>query len=306
MQYSAGRSFAMSHLFVGGTVIILGERFDPITTMKAIETEKATTCFMVPTMYHRILQVPNLDQFNIKSLRALVSSGARVPATTRKRILEKLTPNFYNYFGSIEAGGISMLKPEDMRLKGDSVGQGVFNMEIRIVDESGKEVPPQEIGKIMGRGPAVAQEYYKNIEATEEYFADGWCRMGDLGRVDNQGYLYLEGREKDMIIRGGVNIYPEEIEETLQTHPSIDESAVIGIPEEEFGEEIAVLVTLKPGEKTSEDEIIQFCEKNLAAYKRPTIVEFLSSLPKTSSGKIHKKILKEKYEIGFNKYAPHG
>lgn len=251
---------------------------------------------MVPTMYHRIFQVPDLDRYHTKSLRALISSGAKIAVSTQEKIIEKITPNFYNYFGSIEGGGISILKPQEMLRKRDSVGQGLFNTEIRIVNEKGKEVPTGEIGKIMGRGPAIAKGYYKNIEATRQYFTNGWCRMGDLGRMDDEGFLYLEGREKDMIIRGGLNIYPTEIEEELQCHPLIDESAVIGIPDEEYGEEIAAIVVLKPGKTASKDEIIQFCQKNLAAYKSPKIVEFLPSLPKTSSGKVHKGRLREKYK----------
>jgi len=188
-----------------------------------------------------------------------------------------------------------------MLKKSDSVGQGVFNTEIRIVNEKGQEIPTGEVGKIMGRGPAVANEYYKNIEATQEYFLNGWCRMGDLGRMDEDGFLYLEGREKDMIVRGGVNIYPTEIEETLQSHPLIDESAVIGVPDVEYGEEIVALVALKPGKTASQEEIIRFCEKNLAAYKRPKIVEFLPSLPKTSSGKVHKRKLRERHERAIEK-----
>ncbi len=298
MQYSAGRSFAMSHLFFGGTVVILGGRFDPVATLKTIEQEKISTCFMVPTMYHRIIQIPEADYSDTSSLRVLISSGAMLHPSILKEVFERLTPNLYNYFGSIEGGGVSILKPQDMLRKNDSVGQGVFNTEIQIVDEDGCEVPPGQTGEILCRGPAIAQGYYNNPEATREYFPNGWCRMGDLGRLDEEGFLYLEGRKKDMIIRGGVNIYPAEIEEILQAHPFVDESAVIGAPSEEYGEEIAAFLVLKPGKAISREEIIHYCEKNLAPYKKPKIVEFVASLPKTSSGKVQKVKLKEKYQKG--------
>jgi len=296
IQYSAGRSFAMSHLFFGGTVIIQGGRFDPLVTLKTIEQEKISTSFMVPTMYHRILQLHELDHTDTTCLKVLISSGAMLQASILKEVFERFTPNLYNYFGSIEGGGVSILKPGDMLRKSGSVGQGVFNMEIRIVNEEGLEVPSGKTGEILCRGPAIAQEYYKNPEATREYFPDGWCRMGDMGRVDEEGFLYLEGRKKDMIIRGGVNIYPEEIEEILQSHPSIDESAVVGIASEEYGEEIAAFVVLKPGKVATAEEIIRHCETHLAPYKKPKIVEFPSSLPRTPSGKVLKVKLKEEYQ----------
>jgi len=304
MQYSAGRSFAMSHLFFGGTVFILGGRFDPVATLKAIEQEKITTCFMVPTMYHRLLQTTELDRSDTSSLRVLISSGAMLHPILLKEVFERLTPNLYNYFGSIEGAGVSILKPHDMLRKSDSVGQGVFNMEIQIVDKEGCEVSPGQIGEIMCRGPAIAQGYYNNPDATREYFPKGWCRMGDLGRLDDEGFLYLEGRQKDMIIRGGVNIYPAEIEETIQSHPFVDEVAVVGIPSEEYGEEIAAFIVPKTGKELPSEEIINLCGKNLAPYKKPKIIEFVPSLPKTSSGKVHKIKLKEKYQKEMRPHPP--
>ncbi len=296
MQYSAGRSFAMSHLFFGGTVIILGGRFDPLVTLKTIEQQRISTSLMVPTMYHRILQLPELNHTDTTSLRVLISSGAMLHPSLLKDVFKRFTPNLYNYFGSIEGGGVSILKPQDMLSKTGSVGQGVFNTEIRIVDEEGREVPPGTTGEIMCRGPAIAQGYFKNPDATQEYFPNGWCRMGDLGRRDEEGFLYLEGRKKDMIIRGGVNIYPAEIEETLQSHPSIDESAVAGIPSEEYGEEIAAFVVLKAGQEISQEEVIRYCESRLAPYKKPKVVEFVPSLPKTPSGKVLKLKLRDAYQ----------
>jgi len=295
MHHGGGRSHCMCHLFVGGTLTVLGGRFDPARTLMAIEKERITTCFMVPTMYHRILQLPDLSRYDARSLRVLFSSGAPLHTSIRQGVMERVTPNFYDYYASVEGGGICLLKPQDMLRKGDSVGQAVFNTEIRIVDEEGREVPKGSVGEVMYKGPGTARKYYKNPKATRECFSDGWFLPGDLARMDDDGFLYIVGRKKDMIIRGGVNIYPAEIEEILQSHPAVYESAVIGIPDKEYGEEIAAFVVLKPGKEASQEEILQFCKENLAAYKRPKVLEFVPSLPKATSGKIMKRQLKENY-----------
>jgi acyl-CoA synthetase (AMP-forming)/AMP-acid ligase II len=274
-----------------------------VDTLEAIQNEKITTCFMVPTMYYRILQIPNLNRFDTSSLRVLKTSGAVLPISTRKDVLEKLSPNFYDYYASIDGGGISLSKPQDMLRKSGSVGQGMFYTQIRIVDKEDHDVPPGKSGEVRYRALGTAKEYYKNPEATREFFSDGWFSPGDLAKMDEEGFLYIVGRKKDMIIRGGVNIYPPEIEEILQSHPLIYESAVIGVPDEEYGEEIAAFIVLKPGKETSRDEIIQFCRENLATYKRPKIVQFVPSLPKASSGKVLKRELREKYLRGSESRA---
>jgi fatty-acyl-CoA synthase len=295
MHHGGGRSFCMCHLFVGGRIIVLGGRFDPGATQEAIQNERITTCFMVPTMYHRVLQIPDVEHYDTSSLRALITSGSPIHESVRRKILEKLTPNFYDYYATVDGGGISLLKPQDILRKRDSVGQGVFNTEIRIVDEEGREVPPGAIGEVTYTGPGTAREYYKNPDATRECFVGGWFHPGDLAKMDGEGFLYIVGRKKDMIIRGGVNIYPPEIEEILHSHPSIFEAVVIGVPDEEYGEEIAAFVVLKPDREASKDQIVQFCKRNLAPYKRPKWVEFVTSLPKPSSGKVDKRQLRERY-----------
>jgi acyl-CoA synthetase (AMP-forming)/AMP-acid ligase II len=246
-------------------------------------------------MYHRILQVVDNGFRGSNALRVLLTSGAPLPFSTLQGIVEKLTPNFYNYYATVDGGGISLLKPDNILVKSDSVGQGAFNTEIKIVNEMKQEVPCGVIGEVMYRSPGTAQEYYKNPRASKESFADGWFLPGDLTKMDEDGFLYIVGRKKDMIIRGGVNIYPPEIEEILHAHPAVYEAAVAGVPDEEYGEEIGVFIVLKPGMGLDRDKIIRYCKERLASYKRPKHVTFLSSLPKASSGKVIKRELIERY-----------
>ncbi len=295
MHHGGGRSFCMCHLFVGASLFILTGRFDPRLAMETIARQKITTCFMVPTMYHRILQLPHLEAHDTSSLRALITSGAPIHRSVLEQILKRITPNFYNYYATVDGGGISILKPQDVLAKSESVGQGIFNTEIRIAADDGREALAGEAGEVMFRGPATASSYYKNPSATRECFQEGWFLPGDLAKKDAEGFLYIVGRKKDMIIRGGVNIFPPEIEEILGHHPAIYEAAVAGIPDEEYGEEIAAFIVVKPGEDLSEEEVIRFCKEALASYKRPKVVRLVPSLPKASSGKVIKKELGEDY-----------
>ncbi|MBW1712008.1 MAG: AMP-binding protein [Deltaproteobacteria bacterium] len=289
MHHGGGRSFSMCHLFTGASLYILGGRFDPRTTMEIIARERITTCFMVPTMYHRILQMEDLKTFDTGSLRVLITSGAPLHLSLLKRIVEEITPNLYNYYATVDGGGISLLKPGDILSRSESVGRALFNTEIKVVDDQGQEVPQGTTGEVIYRGPGTAQSYYKNAPATKECFREGWFAPGDLARRDEEGFLYIVGRKKDMIIRGGANIYPPEIEEVLSTHPAVDEAAVAGIPDEEYGEEIAAFLVLKPGRQVTPEEIVAFCKERLAPYKRPKVVKVLASLPKASSGKVVKR-----------------
>ena len=295
MHHGGGRSFCMCHLFVGGSIEVLGGRFDPGKTLQRIADRQITTCFMVPTMYHRILPVIGDDFSKRNVLRVMITSGAPLPLSTRREIVQKITPNFYDYYATVDGGGISFLKPSDILRKSDSVGQGAFNTEIKIVDDKKQEVSPGTTGEVMYRGPGTARSYYNNPEATHDCFVDDWFLPGDLAQVDEDGFLYIVGRIKDMIIRGGVNIYPSEIEIVLEEHPAIYEAAVIGIADKEFGEEIMAVIVLNPDTKIDKEALVTYCKERLAAYKRPKIIEFVSSLPKASSGKIIKKDIRKMF-----------
>ena len=295
MHHGGGRSFCMCHLFVGADIFILGGRFDPQTTLETIVREKITTCFMVPTMYHRILQMPDLSAYDTGSVRVMITSGAPLHRSVLQQIIEELTPNLYNYYATTDGGGISILKPDDLLAKSESVGRAVLGTEIKIIDDDGREAPEGATGEVMFRGPGVSRAYYNNRQATEECFRDGWFTPGDLARRDEDGYVFIVGRKKDMIIRGGVNIYPPEIEDVLSGHPAIYEAVVAGVPSEEYGEEVAAFVVLRPGKQVSAEEVTAFCKARLASYKKPKIVKQLESLPKNSSGKVLKRVLVEDY-----------
>jgi acyl-CoA synthetase (AMP-forming)/AMP-acid ligase II len=206
--------------------------------------------------------------------------------------MRELCPNFFNFYSSSEGGGISLLRPENPDAVSLSVGKVVFGAEVQIIDEQHKEVPPGTIGAIRYRGGAVAESYYRNPEESAVAFRDAWYYPGDLGRFNADGFLYLTGRAKDMIIRGGVNIYPAEIEATLIAHPAVAEAAVVGWPSRERGEEIAAFVVCRA--RASEQELIEHCRRSLAPYKIPKGVFILDELPKSGLGKVLKPALAER------------
>ena len=197
-----------------------------------------------------------------------------------------MCPGFIEYYSSTEGGGVSFLTAEDPEEFGDSVGRAVFGVEVECVDEQHRRLPPGEVGRIRYRGPAVADRFWNDPEATRESFRDGWWYPGDLGMLDESGYLYLKGRAKDMIIRGGVNIYPAEVEAVLQSHPAVADSAVVGWPSREFNEEVAAFVVLKGA--ATPVELRELCRSRMAPYKVPREVFVLPEFPRNALGKVIK------------------
>jgi len=281
LAQGGGRAFAMAHLQRGGTVLIDPD-FEPERVLASISHERVTTCFMVPTMFRRILACPALARTDTASLRCVISTGASLPAETRDGIVARLTPNLYQFYSSTESGGITSLPPWLHTRKGDSVGVGVFGKEFRLEDD----------GEVLTRGPAVMAEYFRNPQATAAAFDGDWFRTGDLGRLDEDGFLHIVGRKKDMIISGGLNVYPAEVERVLYAHPAVQEAAVIGQPDPEWGEVVAAYVQLRSGQSLSEAELIEHCRSHLASYKKPRQLTFMAELPRTTSGKIAKQFLK--------------
>lgn len=281
LAQGGGRAFAMAHLQRGGTVLIDPE-FDPERVLATIERERVTTCFMVPTMFRRVLGDPMLARADSSSLRCVISTGAELPPETRLQIVDRFTPNLYQFYSSTESGGITVLPPWLQDAKGDSVGVGVFGKELRLADD----------GEVLSRGPAVMLEYFRNAEATAEAFDGDWFRTGDFGRLDEEGFLYIVGRKKEMIISGGLNVYPAEVERALYTHPAVQEAAVVGRPDQEWGEVVAAFVQLRPGGRATAEELIEHCRERLASYKKPRHVKFMAELPRTTSGKIAKQFLR--------------
>jgi fatty-acyl-CoA synthase len=281
-------------MLVGGTSI-LHKKFDPEHILQTFETEKVTYAFMVPSMWNILLEVPNVKQFNVNSLRIICCGAASTPLELKKKLM-KYFPNagVYDTFGHTEtSASTATLKASDSLYKTGSVGLPYSNVEVRVVDENMRDCLPGEVGEIIYRGPTTMKEYYKNPEETKEALRGGWLHSGDLVKFDEDGYLTVVDRKKDMIISGGENIYPKEIEEVLYTHPDILEAAVVGVPDEKWGETVKAYVVTRNGNSLTEKEVIDYCIEQIARYKKPHYVEFINELPKNASGKILKTRLRD-------------
>jgi acyl-CoA synthetase (AMP-forming)/AMP-acid ligase II len=244
-----------------------------------------------------VMNVPDIDKYDLSSVRAFTSGAAPTPEELKRNIL-KYFPNagYYEGYGMTETGTITQLNPEDSLRKEMCAGIPYHNVRMRLVDDDDNDVPVGEIGEVVVQGPQVILEYYKDPERTAEETTGGWFHTGDLGKLDNEGFLYLVDRKKDMIITGAENVYSAEVESALFAHPKVLEAAAIGLPDEKWGERVAAVIVLKKGQKMKEQELIDFCRDQLAHYKSPKQVIFLNDpLPRTSSGKVLKRELRAKF-----------
>jgi len=291
--------------FLGATVVLYHkESFDPEAVLELIEKEKITTTFMVPTMVETLVEYPFVGRYNLNSLKDIKYSGAPTGIETIKKAIRTFGNIFYHAYGLSETtGGITFLKKEEHFLEGSeaqlkrlgSAGKEYINVHVRMVDDEGNDVPIGCIGEIIVKGDKITKGYWNLPKETQESLKGGWFFTGDLGRRDEEGYLYIVGRKKDMIISGGENIYPAEIEEVIKTHPAVESVAVIGVPNKKWGEEVRAVVVLKKRANATEEEIIELCKRSLASYKKPKSVYFAESLPINEMGKVQKNILKEIY-----------
>lgn len=298
--HGLGFVWALQQLMVGGTVV-MQRNFDAREALATIERERVTFTPMAPTMYTMMLEVKDKEQFDVSSMKGLVSAAAPLLTPTKEALLRFFTSaGLYEYYGATEAGFYSVLKPEDQLRKVRSVGQPWIGCELAILDPDGRPVPTGEVGEIFKRGPALGARYYKDEEATSSAFRGGWISSGDLGRLDDEGYLYVVDRAKDMIISGGVNIFPTEIESVLVDHPAVVEVAVIGIPDDKWGETVAGYIVVRAGESVTEEELRTMCADRLAKYKIPRIFEFTDSLPKNAAGKLLKRELRRDAVVRMN------
>jgi acyl-CoA synthetase (AMP-forming)/AMP-acid ligase II len=250
----------------------------------AVSRHRATSTFLVPTLIRRLLDLSDDKLKGLSELRLMISSGAPLHPAERAQIERRLCPGFIEYFASTEGGGISVMTSAERAGRPDSVGRAAFRVALQVVDEDHQPLAPGEVGAVRYRGPGVADGFFRDSERSSEAFRDGWFYPGDLGRLDADGYLTLLGRSKAVIIRGGVNIYPLEIERVLQSHPDVREAAVFGIADREMGEEICAVVSAAPG--MTEDVLRDHCRERLAPYKLPRHVEFIDQLPRNSGGKV--------------------
>lgn len=296
LYFGGGRSFALTHLIIGATLILRPPPYAPEDLVAAVARHGATSTFLVPTLIRRLLALPDAALSGLSGLRLLISSGAPLHPPERAEIARRLTPGFYEYFASTEGGGITVLAPADQAEHPDSVGRAAFMVEVEVVGEDHAPLPPGGEGAIRYRGPGVATGFFNDPEKSAEAFRDGWFYPGDLGRMDAEGYLTLLGRAKSMIIRGGVNIYPVEVERALEAHPAIAEAAVFGIPDAQMGEEVcAAVVAATPVEESALDA---HCRARLAPYKIPKRFVFLEALPRNSGGKVVLSALRERLGTG--------
>ncbi len=283
LYFGGGRTFCMSILYAGGTVILKPPPYQPQELLDEAARTRPTSLFLVPTLLTRLLALGHVDP-PLASLRLLISSGAPLSGAERVRIREKLCPNLAEYYASTEGGGVSLLLPQEQEAHGATVGRPIHGVEVEIVDEDHAPLPPGQVGRLRYRGPGVATGYHRDPEASAEAFRDGWFYPGDLAERDEAGFIALRGRRKDMIIRGGVNIYPLEIETCLMAHPGVMEAAVVGAPSEDLGE---IVVAHVAGIADSA-ELRSWCAARLAPYKVPARFVTHAELPRNSSGKVLK------------------
>ena len=285
-------------------IILESKSFDPELVFRTIQEYGVTNMFGAPTMVKMMVDSPALERFDHSSLKALNYGGAPMLAEDMKEAIAKLGPCLVQLFGQAESPmTITGLPHQDHVLEGTpeqmkrlaSAGFPRTDVEVKIFDASDNELPPGEMGEIVTRSDLVMKGYWRNPEATAEALRNGWLHTGDVGYMDESGYLFIMDRSKDMIISGGENVYPREIEEVLVRHPAVREVAVIGVPDPKWGEAIKAVVSLSPGQSATEEELISFCKDNIASYKKPKSVDFVDELPKNNYGKILKRELRAKY-----------
>ncbi|PBB06093.1 long-chain-fatty-acid--CoA ligase [Salimicrobium humidisoli] len=275
----------------GGTIIVIPQ-FSPGEVFKAAKDYEATVFAGVPTMYNYLLQTGDGQESTFENMRINVSGGSSLPVSLLEAFEKKFNVRVSEGYGLSEASPVTAFNPLDRPRRAGSIGQNITNVENKVVDELGQEVPAGETGELVVKGPNVMKGYYKMPEETAVTIKDGWLFTGDMAREDEEGYFYIVDRKKDLIIVGGYNVYPREVEEVLYQHPEITEAAVVGEPHPEMGEAVIAFV-VSDNPSLNEEAVIEYCKKELAKYKLPQRVEFMEELPKNTTGKILRKNLRE-------------
>lgn len=292
--------FGIASIYYGHTTYLYPSGgFDPREILEIIQREKVTFTSMVPTMYSLILSVPDKDSFDVSSLTVLLCSSAPLMTSTKEQILKFFSQaRLCEGYGSTETGAVTTLYPEDQYRKVRSCGVANPYVRIKLLDLEGNEVPVGEVGELFAINPSMFEGYYNQPEADAKCFRGAYASVGDMAKKDEEGFYYIVDRKNDMIISGGENIYPTEIDDLLSKHPKVASVAVIGVPDEKWGEAVKAVIVPKEGVEISEKEIIAFAKENLAGYKCPKSVEFHQSLPVNPTGKILKRKIREKYWEG--------
>jgi long-chain acyl-CoA synthetase len=287
--------------FLTGSSIVVFSSFSLEEVFKAIEKYKVKSFSAVPAMIHAMLSYPLADQFDTSSLESVGSGSAPLPVALLNAFEQKFGARVYEGYGLSEAAPVVTAHRKGLPIKPGSVGIPIPGVEVKVVNESGEELPLGNVGELIVRGSNVTPGYYQNIEESSRVLRNGWLYTGDMARIDDEGYVYIVDRKKDLIIRGGFNLYPRDVEEILNAHEEVFEAAVVGIPDERMGEEMVACVVKKPGSTVSEYELIRYCQENLAKNKTPRKIIFLESLPRNGVGKILKtQLRKTAAEIEIN------
>lgn len=287
--HSFGQTVSMNaSLRVGATLTLL-PKFDPGAALKIMDRERVTHFYGVPTMYGTLLHHPGREDYDTSTLRICITGGASMPVEVLRGFEEAFGCELLEGYGLSETSPVACVNHPGRPRKPGSIGTPIEEVEMKVVDENDEEVPRGEVGEIVVRGHNVMKGYWQRPEATEEAMRGDWFHTGDMARIDEDGYYFIVDRKKDLIIRGGYNVYPREVEEVLYEHPKIREAAVLGVPHDEWGEEIGAAVVLHEGEKLAPEEVGEYVKERIAAYKYPRVVWFLDDLPKGPTGKILKR-----------------
>jgi len=300
LYHSAPGGFALYAQMVGGTVVVM-RKFDPEEALRLVERHRCTTTFMAPTLLKRIVDLPAevRGRYDVSSMRSLVIAAAPCPMRVKEQALAMFGPVLYEFYGSTELGVNTVLRPEDVLRKPGSCGRAAPGVELAILDDDGRRAAPGTPGELfVRRYDGVFDEYYRNPAATAQTSRGEWMSVGDVAWMDAEGFVYICDRKRDMIISGGVNIYPAEIEDALHRHPAVEDAAVFGVPDPDWGERVHAAVQLRPGRGVTPGELLEFCRAHLADYKTPREVSFHEAFPRDTAGKLVKRLLREPYWAG--------
>jgi long-chain acyl-CoA synthetase len=287
--HTFGQTCGMNAITAAGGTLSLIPRFDPRKALEIIQRDKVNVFEGVPTMYGAILHHPEADSFDTSTLSVCVSGGSAMPVELMRGFEQKFGCKVLEGYGLSETSPVASFNHPDKERKPGSIGTPVAGVEMKVVDDDGNDVSQGDVGEIVVRGHNVMKGYWNKPDATAESIRDGWFHTGDMAKIDEDGYFFIVDRKKDMIIRGGYNVYPREIEEVLYEHPAVREAAVLGVPHESHGEEVAAAVALKDGADVSADDLCAFVKEQVAAYKYPRKIWFVDELPKGPTGKILKR-----------------
>jgi acyl-CoA synthetase (AMP-forming)/AMP-acid ligase II len=304
--YHMGAALTFLTYFYRGCTHVTIRQFDPLETLEWSQKERPTVTHLVPAMQNMIMNQPGVEEYDLSSIRVMIYGASAMMVSQLKQSMNLFQCKYFQFAGLTEVTGhLTTLMPEDHVMEGPlekvkrlgSAGREVMGLEVKIVDENGQECAPGVPGEEIARGDAIMAGYWKMPDETKRTIKEGWLYTGDICTRDQGGYIYYVDRSKDMINRGGENVYPREVEEVIATHPGVFEVAVIGVPDDRLGEEIKAVIVPKSGYHIRGEDIIDLCKEHLAAYKKPRSIDFVDELPKNPTGKILKRVLRESYTL---------